>query len=255
MRIRLRFIWFSLVLGVFGIGSTVVDRGVAADPTGTINGTIDKPDTVKTVLAINRTNDKKYPGKLDAKTGQFTIDGLPLNTAYDCVIDFGKARWEGINLKVPRSDFEEEQPLPKGDIETIKTTARSLNKFEDQIEVMTVTGNIQHVAVLLNKLRTKPFYESKPGEVIWRLELWHFEKPDETWIKSQDELFLVLYRERLQKTVYDQKSLTLDPALGGLKPTTEQGKVDLGKMQLPGTEPGIRLRPVKTEAAESKKDK
>ena len=33
---------------------------------------------------------------------------------------------------------------------------------------MTITGNIQHAAVILNKLRTKPFYESKPGEVIWR---------------------------------------------------------------------------------------
>lgn len=255
MRNRLRLILFLFTLGSFAVGGSAPERVAAADPTGTITGTVDKPDLVKSVLAVNRANDKRFPGKIDAKTGQFTIDGLPLNTAYDCMIDVAKSRLEGINLKVPRSDFEEEQPLSKTDVETIKTTARSLNKFEDQIEVMTVRGNIQHAAVLLNKLRTKPFYESKPGEVIWRLELWHFAKPDETWITSQDELFLVLYRERLQKTAFDQKSLTLDPALGGLKPTKDQIKVELGKILLPGTEPGIRLRPVKGEPYDANRTK
>ena len=137
----------------------------------------------------------------------------------------------------------------------MKETARSLNKFEDQIDILTVTGNIQHAAVLLNKLRTKPFYESKPGEIIWRLELWHFERPDETWVKVQDELFVVLYRERLQKKAYDQKSLTLDTALGGLKISKEKATLDLGRIELPAKEPGIRLRAdIKTPAKNERRD-
>ena len=107
---------------------------------------------------------------------------------------------------------------------------------------MTITGNVQHAAVLLNKLRTKPFYESKPGEVIWRLELWRFEKPEETWVKVQDDLFLVLYRERLHKADFDKKALALDPALGGLKVTEKEATIDLGKVTLPDKKPGIRLR-------------
>jgi len=228
----------SLLLAVI---VTFVGR-VSAAEMGTIKGKVDRPAEVSTVNAIDRETDKKYPGKVDASTGQFTIPGLPLDKTFDVIFDAGAVRLEGLNLKVPRSDFEEEQPLAKEDVEALTKAVQLLNKFEDQIEIMTITGNVQHAAVVLNKLRTKPFYESKPGEVIWRLELWQFEKPEETWVKVQDELFLVLYRERLQKADFDKKVLTLDPALGGLKLTEKETTVDVGKVTLPDKKPGIRLR-------------
>ena len=184
---------------------------------GTISGTIDKPAQLTAVTAINRADDRKYPGKIDPKTGQFTIAGLPLGATYDILLDAGAARLEGVNLKVPRSDYEEEQPLTKDDIKTIKAKALELNQFEDRVEVMVVVGNIQHAAVLLNKLRTKPFVNSNEGEVVWRLEVWHFEK----------------------------KALTLDPSLGGIKLTEKKPKADVGKVALPSKETGIRLRPIK----------
>src|SRR5207244_589645 len=82
-----------------------------ADDYGTITGTTDKPATVTAITAVDRATDKKFSGKLDAKTGRFTISGLPLSAAYDLQIDFTGARLEGVNLQVPRSDYEEEQPL------------------------------------------------------------------------------------------------------------------------------------------------
>jgi hypothetical protein len=211
---------------------------------GTISGTLDKPAQATAVTAINRADDKHYPGKIDAKTGQFTIAGLPLGATYDILLDAGAARLEGINLKVPRSDYEEEQPLSKDDIKSIKAKALELNQFEDRVEVMAVVGNIQHAAVILNKLRTRAFVNSNEGEVIWRLEVWHFEKPDKAWFKVQDELFQVLYRERLQKKNFKKKSLTLDPALGGIKLTEKKPKADVGKVALPSKETGVRLRPI-----------
>jgi hypothetical protein len=226
---------------MIGIVALVAPAGRAAE-TGTIQGTIDKPNLVKAVVAVDRHNDKKFPGKVDAKTGRFTIEGLPLGTAYDCLIDMDGARLEGVNLKVPHSDYEEEQPLSEDDRKTLKASVASLNQFEDKVEVLTIQGNIQHAAVLVHKLRTKAFINSQPGEVIWRLELWHFEKPDETWVKVQNELFLVLYRERLQKKDFEKKSLTLDGALGGLQVTKEKPTLDLGAVPLPSKEPGIRLR-------------
>jgi len=213
----------------------------ATAETGSIVGAIDKADKVTAINAIDRSNDKKFPGKIDTKTGKFSIDGLPVGT-YDLLIDFGKARLEGVNLTVPRSDYEVEQPLSKDDEKSLKEKAQELNVFEDEVDVLAIKGNIQHAAVILNKRRTKPFFESKPGEIIWRLELWRFEKPDETWIKVQDDLFLVLYRERLQKTDYDKKSLTLDGALGGLKVTKEKAALDLGTIKLPAGEAGVRIR-------------
>lgn len=233
------------ILAGLSCGLLTVSLPAAAAKTGTITGRVDHPDQVTAVTAINRENDKKYAGRLHPQTGRFTIDNLPVDVAYDCVIDLAGARLEGVNLKVPRSDYEEEQPLSKEDVEAIKSTARSLNKFEDRIEVLAVEGNIQHAAVLLNKLRAQPFYGAKPDEVIWRLELWHFEKPEETWIKDQEELFLVLYRERLPKGAYAKKSLTLDPALGGLRPTAREPTIDLGRVVVPAKDPGVTLRPTK----------
>jgi hypothetical protein len=211
---------------------------------GTITGTIAAPKGVTAITAVNRAEevDKKYKGTFDAKTGNFTIDKLPLGATYDVVIDCAAVRLEGVNLKVPPSDFEEEQPLTKEDVAAITRICKLLNKFENEIEIMTITGNCQHAAVVLNKKRTTPFYESKPGEMIWRLELWHFDKPEEDWIKSQEYLAIMFYRERLPKTAFQKKSLTLDPALGGIALAAKAKTVDVGKVMLTDGKAGIKLR-------------
>src|SRR5579872_1976889 len=99
-------LWWSLALLLAAAPSRGAD-------TGTITGTVDKPAAVTAVTAIDRETDKKYPGKVDVKTGRFTITGLLLGKTYDCILDAGAVRLEGVNLKVPRSDYEEEQPLSK----------------------------------------------------------------------------------------------------------------------------------------------
>jgi hypothetical protein len=210
---------------------------------GTINGTVDKPANVTKLTAINRAADKRFPGEIDAKTGAFTIKNLPLGATYDLLFEIGGGvQLEGVNLNVPHSDYEVEQPMTKADVKAVTEAAKSLNQFENNIEVMMILGNIQHAAVVLNKTRTTPFVNQVPGEMIWRLEVWQFEKPDETWIKNQDDLFVVLHRERLQKADFDKKALTLDPALGGVRLSDKQANVELGKVVLPSKERGIRLR-------------
>src|SRR4051794_37934558 len=73
--------------------------------TGTITGTVDQPGPVTKITAVDRDPEppKPYPGKLDARTGKFVIEGLPLDATYDVIIDAGNVRLEGVNLKVPRS--------------------------------------------------------------------------------------------------------------------------------------------------------
>jgi hypothetical protein len=233
---------FCLLLSVLALALLASATPMQAAETGTLRGTVDKPADVKAVSAIDHDSGKRFPGKIDARTGVFTIEGLPLGATYDCIIDTKSARLEGVDLKVRRSDYEEEQPLSKEDIAAIKKIALALNKFENIVEVMTIRGNIQYAAVVLNKQRTDSFINAQPGEMIWRLELWHFEKPEEHWIKSQDELGIVLYRERLQKKDFAKKSLTLDPALGGHRLSGGRRTVDVGKVTLPEAKPGIHLR-------------
>lgn len=219
---------------------------IAAD-TGTVVGTVDRPDAVKSVSAVYRDDPPvTHPGKLDAKTGAFTIPDLPLDKPYDILIDLaGGARLEGVNIRVKKTDFvDADPPLIKADEARLKEITTKLSKFEDVHEYLAIGGNAQHAAVVVNKLRTKPFYESKPGEVIWRLEVWFYEREelDDPWVKEQDTLFVIHYRERLQKADYDKKSLTLDPKLGGVKPTKDEPKIDLGKVELSDGKPGVKLR-------------
>src|SRR5262249_11454106 len=148
---------------------------------------------------------------------------------------------EGVNFQVPASDYEVEQPLSEEDVATIKKKVLGMNQFEDQIEVLAIQGNIQHAVILLNKLRTKEFYAAKPGEIIWRAEVWHFERPEETWLKVQDEMFIVLYRERIPRAEYDKKSITFEPKLGGLLITDDQPQIDLGEIEPPAEKRGVRL--------------
>jgi hypothetical protein len=222
-------------------------NAIAAADTGTLVGTVDKPDAVKSVVAILRDDPPvTYPGKLDPKTSQFTVPGLPFDKSYDLVIDLTSgARLEGVNLRVKPTDFKDgDPPLIKADEEKLKEITKSLSKFEDVHEFLAVGGNAQHAAVVMNKLRTKSFYESKPGEVVWRLEVWVYEREElnDPWVKEQDTLFIIHYRERLPKVEYDKKSITLDPKLGGLRPTAKDGTIDVGKVELPDGKPGIRLR-------------
>jgi len=215
-----------------------------AAETGTITGTLDKPAGVTAVTAIDRTGetDVKHKGTIDAKTGKFTFDKLPLGKKYCLLIEAGNVKLEGTDLTVPPSDFEEEQPLTKEDVAAIKKICLALNKFENEINILTVRGNCQHAVVILDKRRTTPFYESKPNEMIWRLEVWKFEKPDEDWLKSQEELAQMYYRQRLMKDDFAKKAHTLDPALGGIALTAKKKSVDLGKVMMPDGKAGIHLR-------------
>ena len=113
---------------------------VLAAEAGSIQGSVHASSkaSLKTAMAIDRSTGKKYPGQVDAAAGTFTIAGLPVGATYDCILDAASGRLEGINLNVPASDYEEEQPLVDEDIETIKEKVLSLNKFEEQIDILAI---------------------------------------------------------------------------------------------------------------------
>ncbi len=233
---RLTRLWLVLP-ALFGAG-----RGSQAGDAASIRGQIDQKSSLVSAAAVNRSNGKRFPGKVESDSGNFRVGGLPLGGTYDLILDLRGGRLEGVNMRVPRSDYLEEQPLSDDDIAVIAEKVRSLNKFEDVVEILAIDGNIQHAAVLVNKLRTKPFYESKPGEIIWRPELWHFERPEETWVKVQDELFVILYRDRLAKAEFDKRSVTFDSRLGGLQVTAGEPELDVGVIAAPEPAPGVRYR-------------
>lgn len=228
----------SAVLAV-AVSGVLADDG-AADRAGMIVGRVDAAAGAHAVEAIDRQAQQRYPGTLDAD-GAFRVAGLPVGKSYDLAIDYQQARLEGVDLRVPPSDYEANQPLTDEDRQELRERVERLNRFEDVLEFLAIEGNAQHAAVLVNKLRTRPFFDSRPGEVIWRAEIWRFTRPDDHWVKTDDELFVVLYRKRFSRQEYDQQAITFDPRLGGLEPTAEAPVVDLGRVALCAPQPGIRL--------------
>ncbi|MCL6504294.1 MAG: hypothetical protein K6T86_16560 [Pirellulales bacterium] len=207
---------------------------------GAIVGRLEGAAGAVSVAAIDRRAGRRYQAVVGEK-GVFRVSGLPANAGYDLIIDYQQARLEGVDLHVPPSDYEEEQPLTDEDRQELRERMQRLNRFEDVLEFLAIEGNIQHAAVLVNKLRTRPFFGSKPGEVVWRAEIWHFERPEDHWLKSSDELFVLLYRERMTRAAYDKQAVTFDPRLGGLRPTDAEPVIDLGTIVLPPPQAGIRL--------------
>lgn len=219
-----------------------LDGAIAHAWAGSITGTITKPAGVTSVVAVSRGSGEQHVGTIDLESGKFRIPGIRPGTPYDCVIEFADSKLEGINLSVPRSDYVEEQPLEDEEIEILKEKAHRLDKFATQIDVLAVRGNIQHASILLNKVRRGSYEGGGGGEVVWRAELWHFERPEETWVKVQHEMFIVLYRERIPGSEYDSKSITFDSDLGNLISTIETPDLDLSFIKPPITEKGIHYR-------------
>jgi hypothetical protein len=64
-------------------------------------------------------------------------------------------------------------------------------------------------------LRTRPFHDSKPGEVIWRVELWYFAKWYGGWAR-QPNREVVLHRRRMPGRELPQSQRTFTERLGGI---------------------------------------
>ena len=232
-----RWMLFVILFGLLPVQINASEKAI-----GSIRGIVKQAEDIVSVKAVNRQSGKQFVGIVDVKAQKITVPALPIEAAYDVLIETKEQLLEGINLTVPRSEYEEEQSLAEEDVKTIREKVLGLNQFEDVVEILTIEGNIQHAAILLNKVRTKPFVNSLPGEVVWRAELWHFQRPEETWLKATEELFIVLHRERLQGDAFEKKSVTFDPALGGITLTEDEPKRDLGRIELPAVKPGVRLR-------------
>jgi hypothetical protein len=210
---------------------------------GVLIGTLDRPAGVTCVAAMNREAMQAVTGSWDGASGAFAVSNLAVGVDYDLRIDFEGARLEGVNLHVPPAEDPERTTLTTDDVAEIRAKILNMNQFEDRVEIMSLTGNGEHAAILMNKLRTKPFWNSRPGEVIWRVELWHYQRPEDHWLKVQDELFIIFYRERMPSIdLYNRKAIVFDPQLGGLRPEADTPMVQVGTVALPAAEPGIRLR-------------
>lgn len=112
------------------------------------------------------------------------------------------------------------------DDQAIREQVEGIEEFEDQIRVLRVQGDGDLAAALVEKIRTRSYYDQKPGQVIWRVEVWRFDYRYGGWVKRA-AVEKVLVREELPAAMLQAKNHVFDPTLGGIA--------------VPETGPGVRL--------------
>lgn len=219
---------------------------------GTIRARLDTKETIARVLAIRRAaqtlTDKTdkvhdigmygevHEGKADG--GEIVIENLPVPGKYDLQLETQAggivAGWDAT---VPESDYEGDPPLEDASKQKVfkKLGNKQFSTFSDRMWVLDVQGNIQHAALLVMKLRMRPFVGGgyKEGEWVWRVERWHWENPDEhTWVPYQERPYYALVRERLYEKQYRDKRVSYARHLGGIALTKDRETADLGVIKV-----------------------
>ena len=217
---------------------------------GTIRATIDSAEPVVQAWVIQRKDTnigvENAPRSIKLAGKDLVVEGLSVPGRYDlrfktasgCVVE----GWDG---HVPESDYVEEQPLGKESKLTILKKMAKIEKrhFADEVIVLDIQGNIQNTAIIVTKLRTRPFVGGayKQNEWVWRVERWQWEFPEEdTWVPYQERPYYALLRKRLYRKDYEALCTTYARHLGGIVLTDEQPEATMGVLKIPLLKPGTR---------------
>ena len=127
---------------------------------------------------------KVFPAKFDAKTGQFRAEGLPDGEyALRVLIPGGWVDGADMRLEKPT---EEGDAFGKEDEEAIRKLISDYpDAFTDIFRPIYIRGNSQYASVLVEKIRARQFHSGKAGEIVWRVEVWRYEKHTGAWVKRQ----------------------------------------------------------------------
>ena len=220
--------------------------GVSA---GTIRATIDSAEPILEAWVIARQDTdigvESKPRRIELDGNDLVIEDLPAPGRYDLRFRTASGIIEGWDDQVPESDYVEEQPLSAESKLTIlkKMEKMARRGFADEVIVLDIQGNIQNAAVLVTKLRRRPFVGGtyQPGEWVWRVERWQWEYPEEdTWVPYQERPYYALVRKRLYKPQYEALHTSYARHLGGIVLTADAPDVRMGVLKIPRLKPGTR---------------
>ena len=179
---------FKLALVIIFIAGMVCAE-VSDD--GSISGKITNPKECKGVQALmRRGRGVKFPsrpkvidGKYDSKTGEFRFENLPTGQ-YDLRLQLKDALLDGVDMRIGPM-LPGEKPFKPEDAQAIKEVIANLPaKFVDICRPIFVKGNGPRARALVEKIRYTRFHSGKKGELIWRVEVWSFEKQTGVWVKT-----------------------------------------------------------------------
>jgi hypothetical protein len=216
---------------------------------GSIKAQVQADEPIRKVWAIQRdataggTYNKPFEGKVEGD--RVVIEGLPVGR-FDLKFETESGGVvEGWDASVPRSTYEEEQPLGDESKEQLlkKMTSDNASGFADDSVILDMQGNIENVAILLHQLRTR-MYVTGAGPVddtwIWRVDRWQWElSGDTTWVPWQERPSYALLREKLPPKTWSSKRVVFARHLGGIALKAESPDADRGIIRVPRPAEGV----------------
>ena len=192
---------------------------------GVIIGKVEPPDALRSITAVDRETKQTVTGQIDRRHGAFRIAGLIVGRRYDLVLETALGRIEGVDMSVEPADSSAAASRPatkpatraftEADRDAIERLVAGPQRFADEVRILLLAGVGERAAVLVEKLRTRPFHQSKPDEIIWRVELWYFAGWYGGWAK-QAHTQRVFYRRRMLRSELDRTNWVFTDKLGGV---------------------------------------
>ncbi len=202
-----------------------------------IEGVIHSPTPITRIVAVDRTwgdpekittqaaDENIHAGTCDAKTGEFSITHLLPGRTYDIIVWNAQGRWEGVNMDYHRP-ITPDAPLNVDDRAWLENFVNNMPQFYDKHRILWMAADHRHATVLVELERTSEFVDGKPGDIIYRTELWYFENLFGGWAKDRNtEKVMVRWRGPAAKF---PRVWQFVPQLGGIELSAEgkAAKVD-----------------------------
>jgi hypothetical protein len=232
-----------------------------APKTGEVAGTIAPAAKVAAVSAVSRVTGEVYPpADWDKPTGRFVFRRLGGDARYDIRIRTTDGRdIEGIDLdfvegrllrlaELRRRELglpgEPNEPFTKSDADAILRYVDEMADFMNIRRVLYVAGQGGRATMLVELMRTEAFHAQAAEEVIWRVEMWYFERSAGGWerVANQER---VLRRERLSLAAWREIDVAYYPELSAY--ISPEGKSQEIKFDIPDKPDPSRGRPARSE--------
>lgn len=216
--------WTLHFLVLFLVSLTFAD-------TGSIMGTINAGDAkITRVVAVDRqwadvqkvTRTGKdqfvYDASIKPENGAFLITGLLPGRSYDLIVwtqnhDGGTTRWEGADMSYHRPILPA-KPITDEDKTWLNEFVMQIPQFYDKCRILWLAADHGHATALIELSRTREFYDSKNGDIVYRVELWYFENLFGGWAKDRNtEKVMARWRG---KPPAIETNWQWVPALGGI---------------------------------------
>ena len=234
----------------------------------TISGVITNPQRCAGVSAIRRGGTvtrlrvKEIRGKFSPKTGKFVISRLKDGDYSLRVRLKGGGMIDGAPMKLDEEE-ESDRPLTDEDREAIKDFIVNYPvSFCDVFRPVSIQGNGEFARVIVEKIRHRDYHSGRKGDIVWRMEVWKFEKQTGAWVRCQHG-WLVLARERVPRTMkhdtFKNLRWSFDPKAAGLAIVGGKSLANVNytipaKLGMNmGKEPGSVHKQIKADRAKRKK--